>query len=84
MNRARLYSTKSGAPLAVLSFHRASLHALAWANPTFSNQFERGEEDEDEEEDDEEEEMKKKDWLAVGGKDGMISLWEVYARSSCD
>lgn len=82
MNRARVYATKSGAPLAVLSFHRASLHALAWANPTFLSST-SNHSDQEEEEDEEEEEtgIRRKDWLAVGGKDGMISLWEVYPRS---
>lgn len=66
--RARLYSAKSGAPLAVLSYHRSSLHALA-----FGPLVESTEEDEEEDEG--------RAWMAAGGKDETISLWKVYPPS---
>lgn len=74
--RTRLYSTKSGRPLAVLSYHRSSLHALAFAplQPSATKATTR----EDDDDSDDEEESAVRPWLAAGGKDATISLWEVY------
>lgn len=74
LRRARLYSAKSGAPLAVLSYHRSSLHALAFG-PLLSEGEGGLEEDSDEEEEE------GRAWMATGGKDERISLWEVYPPS---
>lgn len=81
--RARLYSAKTGEPLAVLSYHRMSLHALAFA-PTRNPQRPPNRiGDGDDEESSDEEEGASTAWMATGGKDDRISLWDVYppARS---
>lgn len=86
--RLRLYSTKTGSPLAVLSYHRSSLHALAFGRSISRRKVENEEDDEEDDTDDEEDlavEVSSKitsgrDWLATGGKDDRISLWEVYSR----
>ena len=75
--RARLYSFKTGEPLAVLSYHRMSLHAIAFApcKPLLPKSTLAGEDDSS----DEEEGVRlPRAWLATGGKDDRISLWEVY------
>lgn len=75
--RTRLYSTKSGRPLAVLSYHRSSLHALAFAPlPLAKPPIKANLSDDDDDSDDEE--SSTRPWLAVGGKDTTTSLWEVY------
>ncbi|KAI5479676.1 WD repeat protein [Pseudohyphozyma bogoriensis] len=81
---ARLYSAKSGAPLGVLSYHRSSLHAIAFAPvppPRKTDEDEESLED-DEDEDDEASEQnalgQRRAWLATGGKDNRITLWEPY------
>ncbi|ORY77635.1 WD40-repeat-containing domain protein [Leucosporidium creatinivorum] len=84
----RLYSTKSSHPLAVLSYHRTSLHALAFAPCAFplpppsspSNLAEPSNDSDSDSDDDDEAPRwsKARPWLAVGGKDEKISLWEMY------
>ncbi|KAM0755087.1 WD40 repeat-like protein [Meredithblackwellia eburnea MCA 4105] len=70
----RVYSARTGAPLAVLSYHRMSLHALAFA-PVLGHQGILVEDESDSEDDEDE---KPRAWLAAGGKDTRITLWEVY------
>ncbi|KAK4700738.1 ASTRA-associated protein 1, partial [Phenoliferia sp. Uapishka_3] len=79
---ARLYSVKTGEPLAVLSYHRMSLHALAFS-PLKSLVNGPGQpsvrlDDDDSSSDEEEGTVRPRAWLATGGKDDRISLWEVY------
>lgn len=85
--RARLYSPISGKPLAVLSYHRSSLHALAFAPLPPSSPPLAALDAQDSNSDSEEEAetpveqgwwKRARPWLAVGGKDERISLWEVY------
>lgn len=80
LNRARLYSAKSGQPLAVLSYHRSALHALAFSCLTPTPTL-----DDDEEDESDDDEMvagltspKVRAWMATGGTESKITLWEVY------
>lgn len=79
--RARLYSAKSGAPLAVLSYHRSALHALTFT--PLSPAMRENDEESDSDEDDINDEIGKKPkgerhWMATGGTEGRITLWDVY------
>lgn len=66
----------------MLSYHRVSLHALAFGRSTTIQAENSGSEDEIEQGDLAVElGTKGRDWLAVGGKDDRISLWEVYPRN---
>lgn len=87
--RARVYSTgQTGTmqELAVLKWHREGCYAVAFAHVYDSNKGEHGGEDTGHE-------LAKRDltvaekrvqqtrethWVAVGSKDGKVSLWEVY------
>ena len=78
----RLYSALSGAPLAVLEYHRMSLHAAAFASTrTHPDQDERPESD-DEDDEPGHEAGPPKAWLALAGTDTRISLWTPYAPQS--
>ncbi|SCV73326.1 BQ2448_7252 [Microbotryum intermedium] len=78
---AQIFSTKSGKPLAVLTYHRTSLQALAFG-PT--KQQARRDPDSDSDSDDEEGmgSRLQRAWLATGGKDERISLWDIYPPQS--
>lgn len=90
VGRTRLYSAKTGKPLAVLSYHRQSLHALALASVLPRSTGGVEDEGSDGESDSESDSdggdggvggtgrKAGRAWLAVGGKDERISLWEVY------
>ena len=87
LHRTRLYSAKTGHSLAVLSYHRQSLHALALAPVLPRNiHYDSNTDDSSDTDSDSEEEGAAKAtqgkagraWLAVGGKDERVSLWEVY------
>ncbi|CAG8475234.1 24470_t:CDS:2 [Cetraspora pellucida] len=75
--RIRVFSSKSLKPLAILSYHRESVYALA-----FSCILPLDEQDHDksieEEKDLGSEERIEKHYLVGGGKDQRISLWEIY------
>lgn len=89
-DRARLYSAKSGSPLAVLSYHRSALHAIAFSplthsTPTCTKADLLEQEDSDESDDDDEDSESggvskkvQRKWMATGGTDARISLWDVY------
>ncbi|GAA6010871.1 hypothetical protein JCM10207_003968 [Rhodosporidiobolus poonsookiae] len=78
----RLYSARTLSPLAVLSHHRTSLQALAFAplSPSSTSavplEDALGGESDSEEEGAERSEARA--WLAMGGQETKISLWEVY------
>ncbi|CAG8776316.1 14206_t:CDS:2, partial [Racocetra persica] len=75
--KIRVFSSKSLKPLAILSYHRESVYALA-----FSCILPLDEQDHDksteEEKDLGNEERTEKHYLVGGGKDQRISLWEIY------
>ncbi|GAA5895766.1 hypothetical protein JCM8208_005082 [Rhodotorula glutinis] len=76
---ARIYKAKTLEPLAVLSHHRTSLQAAAFAplHPTApSTAF--GDAPVDDDEEDEEGGGTRRAWLATGGQEAKIGLWEVY------
>ncbi|GAA5862385.1 hypothetical protein JCM3774_002499 [Rhodotorula dairenensis] len=77
----RLYSAKTLAPLAVLSLHRLSLQAVAFA-PIPRTATDRDSIEGTESDDDEQEEgsaaARRRLWLATGGQEFKISLWEPY------
>jgi len=84
----RLYSTKSFKPLGTLPYHRDTCHVLAFANcppPTSSSSSSRVE-NEEEESDDEADEaglVKGRDrWLATGGTDARVAVWELIGFES--
>ncbi|BGP57545.1 Astra associated protein 1 Asa1 [Rhodotorula sphaerocarpa] len=73
----RLYSAKTLAPLAVLSLHRLSLQALAFA-PT-APEFPSDDDDIDDSSDEQAGPSGAgRPWLAAGGQEAKISLWEPY------
>ncbi|GAA5985103.1 hypothetical protein JCM10908_002524 [Rhodotorula pacifica] len=87
----RLYSAKTLAPLAVLSLHRLSLQAIAFAPTTLTSSYALGGTlyDSSEEEEDSDKEAgntaadsrkggRLRMWLATGGQESKISLWEPY------
>ncbi|BGP26949.1 Astra associated protein 1 Asa1 [Rhodotorula toruloides] len=77
----RLYSVKSLQPLAVLSHHRSSLQALDFAplepdeNCSLADGYENSD---DEEEGGRAQGGRAKAWVATGGQEAKVSLWEVY------
>lgn len=81
LRRLRLYSAKSLQPLAVVSHHRSSIQALDFAplEPE-SKGFLAGEDDDTDS--DEEGGLagrgRAKAWVATGGQEAKVSLWEVY------
>ncbi|KAK4046597.1 Astra associated protein 1 Asa1 [Microbotryomycetes sp. JL201] len=81
----RLYSGKTGKPLAVLSYHRSSLQASAFSplpsNSTVTQTQRQQHSDLDKLDDSEDDMSNSRAWLAVGGKDERISLWEPYPLS---
>lgn len=56
----------------MLSYHRASLHAIAFARLPSSDPVAADDSDDDEAD------QRPRAWLAAGGKEDTISLWEVY------
>ncbi|CAO3652386.1 unnamed protein product [Cunninghamella blakesleeana] len=62
--RIRIYSVKTMNPLAVLTYHRDSVYCVSFASALEMKQ--KGENDDN------------KHWLIGGGKDGRISLWQLY------
>lgn len=82
--RARIYKCKTLEPLAVLSHHRTSLQAAAFAplSPAApSTTFSDGRAEDDSEDEGEGEGGRARSgraWLATGGQEAKIALWEVY------
>jgi hypothetical protein len=79
--RLRLYSAKSLQPLAVLSHHRSSLQALDFAPLEPEGEgFLIGGDDETDSEDEggPADGGRQKAWVATGGQEAKVSLWEVY------
>jgi len=87
-HRIRLFSAISLKPLGTLSYHRETVHTLAFASSPTSKLpadadeasiLELGQgDDEDEDEEDEEgagRDVPRERWLASGGKDKRIALW---------
>ncbi|GEM12313.1 WD-40 repeat-containing protein [Rhodotorula toruloides] len=78
----RLYSVKSLQPLAVLSHHRSSLQALDFAplepdeNCSLADGYENSD---DEEEGGRAQGGRAKAWVATGGQEAKVSLWEYVA-----
>ncbi|KZT53245.1 WD40 repeat-like protein [Calocera cornea HHB12733] len=68
----RLYSTKTFKSLGALAYHRDSCYAVAFAclHP-------RQRDPNDDDSDDEQEADKRTRWLAAGGKDTRVSIWEL-------
>lgn len=80
----RLFSTKSFKPLGTLPYHRDTCHVLAFANspaPPTSSSSPTEREEEEESDDDEEDEaglVRGRDrWLATGGTDARVAVWEL-------
>jgi len=79
----RLYSTKSFKPLGTLPYHRDTCHVLAFANSPLpprssSSPVENDEEESEEDEEDEAGLVKGRDrWLATGGTDARVAVWEL-------
>ena len=95
--RLRLYSAKTLAPLAVLSLHRLSLQAIAFAPilpqrtrpPAAAARGAFADPEADSDDSDDEDggggasTSNRRLWLATGGQEAKISLWEPYpARPS--
>jgi hypothetical protein len=81
-NSVRVHSAGSFKPLAILDLHKDSVYAVAFA-PLSTKLGNRGAVGEEEGEDEDEDEDRgggrvPRAWLAAGGKDERISLWEVY------
>jgi WD40 repeat protein len=82
--RIRLFSASTGKPLGDLSYHRESVHILAFANTGASKNegnevestIEIGEEGSDSEQEDESAESRER-WLVSGGKDRRVALWSL-------
>jgi WD40 repeat protein len=87
--RIRLFSASTGKPLGELSYHRESVHILAFANTRALKDFglgaegnevestiEIGEEGSDSEQADESAEFRER-WLVSGGKDRRVALWSL-------
>ncbi|BGP34618.1 Astra associated protein 1 Asa1 [Rhodotorula toruloides] len=75
----RLYSAKSLQPLAVLSHHRSSLQALDFA-PLEPDEASSSI-DSNDDSDSEAEGGVAKAWVATGGQEAKVSLWEAYPPS---
>lgn len=86
--RIRLFSAASLKPLGTLSYHRETVHTLAFAHPPKpqskvdteeTSTLELGQEEEEDGTDEEEEgvggSVPRERWLASGGKDKRIALW---------
>jgi hypothetical protein len=71
----RVHSATSFKPLAVLDLHKESVYTVAFA-PLSIEAEEEHEVSEEEEETDNGSRVRA--WLASGGKDERISLWEIY------
>lgn len=79
--RLRLYSAKSLQPLAVLSHHRSSLQALDFAPLEPDKDGCRVDSNDDSDSEDDRgraEGGRAKAWVAAGGQEAKVSLWEVY------
>lgn len=82
--RLRLYSAKTLAPLAVLSLHRLSLQAIAFAPLRPKDQsslLDSGQDCDSSGEEGEASETGRgrgKAWLSIGGQEAKISLWQPY------
>ena len=84
--RARVYSTKNSKELAVLKWHKEGCYALAFAG--FNVPIETPENNQNEEQaivekrltvsDQRTQKAQSTHWLALGSKDGKVSLWDVY------
>jgi WD40 repeat protein len=82
--RIRLFSASTGKPLGELSYHRESVHILAFANTRafkeegneVESTIEIGEEDSESEQEDESAESRER-WLVSGGKDRRVALWSL-------
>ncbi|BGP50896.1 Astra associated protein 1 Asa1 [Rhodotorula kratochvilovae] len=77
---ARIHHAKTLAPLAVLSHHRTSLQALAFAplSPARSALPFSSTGGDDSDEGEGAREGRQRAWLATGGQEAKIALWEVY------
>ncbi|CAG8452921.1 28315_t:CDS:2 [Dentiscutata erythropus] len=73
----RIFSSKSLKPLAILSYHRESVYALAFSRILSMDEQDRDKSIE-EGKDLGNEERTEKHYLIGGGKDQRISLWEIY------
>lgn len=75
-HRIRLYSAATLKPLGTLAYHRESAQALAFGTTEKEEQSVLevgGDSDSDEDEDD----SPRSNWLASGGKDRRIALWNL-------
>ncbi|SGY43649.1 BQ5605_C001g00042 [Microbotryum silenes-dioicae] len=77
----QICSTKSGKPLAVLTYHRTSLQTLAFA-PTRQSAERDAESDNESDDEEDRGNGQQRAWLATGGKDERISLWDIYPPHS--
>ena len=91
--RVRVYGTKGMKELAVLKWHKEGCYAVAFADVDVEAQKSGGEDDDGEEgkglelvsrmgtmtvREEREQKAMSTHWLAVGSKDGKISLWDIY------
>lgn len=86
--RVRVYSVKTMKELAVLKWHKEGCYALAFAKVGTGVESSRGEDGKGKSSEVEEGERTVSErralaartthWLAVGSKDGKVSLWEIY------
>ncbi|KAF0533488.1 WD40 repeat-like protein [Gigaspora margarita] len=75
--KIRIFSSKSMKPLAILSYHRESVYALAFSRIESMDEQDHDKSTE-EGKDLGNEERTEKHYLVGGGKDQRISLWEIY------
>lgn len=87
--RVRLHSASSFRALAVLQYHKDSVYSLAFGHQISHDPHEEAGVDEkesdsssDEDESTDAEHVERERWLACGGKDGRISLWNLPFSAS--
>lgn len=90
--RARVYGAKGMKELAVLKWHKEGCYTVAFADVGLEDGKKDGAEDPDEDKgkelvsrlgtmtvrEEREKKAKMTHWLAVGSKDGKVSLWDIY------
>lgn len=90
MGRIRLFSASSLKSLGTLAYHRETVHTLAFANsetphpenePEIASTIDIGDDNDEDSDDDDDGKTggaaPRSRWLASGGKDRRIALWEL-------
>ncbi|KAF8577783.1 WD40 repeat-like protein [Ramaria rubella] len=72
--KVRLYSTKTFKPLGTLAYHKEGCYAIAFACDMNKSELSQDKKDDTDDADDREERWR---WLATGGKDARVSIWQL-------